>query len=110
MGSEKGKDYEKPVRRVQMSQPFYLGKYPVTQEQWQLVMGNNPSHFTSDLNRPVENVSWNDIQEFFQKLSIPKGGKAYRLENMPPNEVQEFSRTLGESGKGSLYRLPTEAE
>src|SRR5262249_17062953 len=69
MGSENGYDNEKPMRRVQISKPFYLGKYPVTQEQWQAVMRNNPSHFTGDPNRPVENVSWADSQEFFRKLS-----------------------------------------
>ena len=43
---------EKPVHTVRITQPFYLGKYEVTQSQWQAVMGNNPSKFTGDPNRP----------------------------------------------------------
>src|SRR5512134_1100720 len=45
MGSENGEADEKPVHQVTISQPFYLGKYEVTQAQWQAVMGNNPSRF-----------------------------------------------------------------
>jgi formylglycine-generating enzyme required for sulfatase activity len=47
-------DDEKPVYTVRITQPFYLGKYEVTQGQWQAVMGNNLSSFKSDANRPVE--------------------------------------------------------
>lgn len=70
---------EMPQHRVQISQPFYLGKYEVTQAQWQEVMGNNPSYFTGDPNRPVERVSWDDVQEFIQKLNAKEGGAKYRL-------------------------------
>ncbi len=88
-------------RQVEIEQDFYLGVYPVTQEQWQAVMGNNPSWFSrtgpgkdkvaniSDANLkhfPVENVWWNDARKFIKKL----------------NEK--------ERGSGFLYRLPTEAE
>ena len=58
---------EKPQHRVQITRPFYLGKYLVTQEQWQAVMGSNPSGFKGPKN-PVENVSWDDCQEFLGKL------------------------------------------
>ena len=47
---------EKPTHRVTISQPFYLGKYPVTQAQWEAVMGNNPSRFKGNPNHPVESV------------------------------------------------------
>jgi len=57
--------------------PFYIGKYPVTQALWKAVMGNNPSHFVGD-NLPVEQVSWNDTQKFIQKLNEATG-KTYRL-------------------------------
>ena len=50
-------DWEKPAHRVTISQPFYLGKYPVTQAQWEAVMGDNPSQFKGNPNRPVESVS-----------------------------------------------------
>jgi len=79
MGSENGGDDEKPVRKVIISESFYLGKYPVTQAQWEAVMGNNPSHFKGDASRPVERVSWDDAQAFLQKLSTREGGKSYRL-------------------------------
>ena len=67
-------DDEKPVRRVQIGKPFYLGKYPVTQAQWETVMGNNPSRFKGEPNRPVETVSWYEAQEFLRKLSAREGG------------------------------------
>ncbi len=61
-------DNEGPQHLVRISKPFYLGKYPVTQAQWQAVMGSNPSHFRGD-NLPVESVSWIDCQEFVRVLS-----------------------------------------
>jgi formylglycine-generating enzyme required for sulfatase activity len=61
---------------------FLMGKYTVTQAQWQAVMGNNPSQFKGK-NRPVENVSWNDATKFCQKLS-KKTGRDYRL----PSEAE----------------------
>jgi hypothetical protein len=73
---------EMPQHRVNL-QEFYLGKYPIIQEQYQAIMGNNPSHFKDNPKNPVENVSWNDAQEFCQKLS-DKTGKKYRL----PSEAE----------------------
>lgn len=70
-------------RRVDISQPFYLGKYAVTQTQWEAVMGNNPSHFKGP-DRPVENISWEDAQVFIQKLNEREGVSHYRL----PTEAQ----------------------
>jgi formylglycine-generating enzyme required for sulfatase activity len=63
---------ERPVHTVRVS-PFSIGKYQVTQAQWQAVMGGNPSHFKGET-RPVENVSWNDAQQFLKKI-----GNGYRL-------------------------------
>ena len=68
---------EMPQHRVNL-QEFYLGKYPVTQEQYQAIMGNNPSKFKDNPKNPVENVNWNDAQEFCQKLN-DKTKKNYRL-------------------------------
>jgi formylglycine-generating enzyme required for sulfatase activity len=79
--------WESPVHRVTIKKPFYLGRYPVTQEQWQKVLGNNPSFFKGD-KRPVENVSWVEAQVFLQKLNSLE--KAYE--------------------NACIYRLPTEAE
>src|SRR5262249_42834456 len=82
---------ERPVHKVRISRPFYLGKYPVTQEQWEAVMGNNPSRFKGDPTRPVENISWNDVQEFLQRLK-EKDGKPYRL----PTEAEwEYAARAG---------------
>lgn len=67
---------EKPPHEVTV-QPFYIGKFPVTQAQWKAVMGNNPSRFKGD-NQPVTNVSWYDAKDFCKRLS-QMTGKAYRL-------------------------------
>lgn len=69
---------EQPVHTVTISRAFYIGKYEVTQAQYEAVMGTNPSHFTGDLNRPVDTVSWNDCQSFCQATLI-KAGRAVRL-------------------------------
>ncbi len=68
MGSESGDSDEKPVHEVTISKDFYLGKYEVTQAQWQAVMGSNPSHFGGN-NLPVDSVSWNDCEKFITKLN-----------------------------------------
>jgi formylglycine-generating enzyme required for sulfatase activity len=59
---------EKPQHQVRITKPFYLGKYEVQQEQWEAVMGNNPSTFKGAKN-PVEQVSWDDCQKFLDKLN-----------------------------------------
>ena len=76
MGSDEY-DGEKPKHQVKL-QEFYLGKYPVTQEQYESVMGNNPSNFQDNPKNPVEQVSWDDAKEFCQKLN-QFTGKKYRL-------------------------------
>ena len=63
--------------KVTLTKGFYLGVHEVTQAQWRAVMGKNPSHFKGD-NLPVENVSWEDCQEFCTKLG-QQDGKRYRL-------------------------------
>ncbi|MFN9672791.1 MAG: SUMF1/EgtB/PvdO family nonheme iron enzyme, partial [Microcystis sp.] len=70
-------DFEKPQHQVQVNS-FAIGKYPVTQAQYQAVMGTNPSFFKNNPQNPVENVNWNDAQAFCQKLSQITG-KTYRL-------------------------------
>jgi len=69
---------EKPVHQVCVDD-FSIGKYVVTQAQWQAVMGNNPSYFKAcGGNCPVEQVSWEDAQEFIWQLN-DQTGKNYRL-------------------------------
>ena len=70
---------EQPIRTVRISRPFYLGKYEVTQAQWEAVMGYNPSSWRGQRNLPVEQVSWEDVQEFLRRLNAAEGGTRYRL-------------------------------
>jgi formylglycine-generating enzyme required for sulfatase activity len=84
MGSNDSDSDEKPVHQVTIGAVFALGKTEVTQGQWKAIMGSNPSHFSScGDDCPVENVSWNDAQEFIQKLNA-RTGKQYRL----PSEAE----------------------
>lgn len=79
MGSNKGEPEEKPLHNVTIAKPFAIGKTEVTHEQWFAVMGNNPSYFEDCADTcPVEQVSWDDVQTFIQKLNA-KTGKNYRL-------------------------------
>jgi formylglycine-generating enzyme required for sulfatase activity len=97
MGSENGSDDEKPVHEVTVS-AFAIGKYPVTQAQWQAVMGDNPSHFKGD-DLPVENVSWNDVQEFIKRLNQNDSKYQYRL----PTEAEwEYACRTGDEYAGDL--------
>ena len=74
---EEGVNFQQtPQHRVTVP-TFYAGKYPITQAQWEAVMGNNPSRFKGE-KRPVEKVSWHDAVAFCQKLSQTTG-KTYRL-------------------------------
>lgn len=92
MGSNNGSDNEKPAHQVTVSS-FAMGKYEVTQSQWQAVMGNNPSSFKGD-DLPVENVSWEEAQAFCRKLS-QHTGQTYRL----PTEAEwEYACRAGSTG------------
>jgi formylglycine-generating enzyme required for sulfatase activity len=76
MGSNEYED-EKPIHQV-IVPAFQIGKYPVTQAQYQAVMGNNPSRFSGNPQNPVESVTWFNAQAFCEKLS-QLTGKNYRL-------------------------------
>lgn len=94
----RGYDREKPCHKVSLSD-YYLGKYPVTQAQWERVIGGNPSRFKGCLNCPVEYVSWDDAQEFIKKLNA-KTGENYRL----PTEAEwEYAARGGEQGAKDNY-------
>jgi formylglycine-generating enzyme required for sulfatase activity len=94
MGSpkeEKERIDNETQHKVTLTKGFYMGVYTVTQEQWQGVMGNNPSNFKGEKNLPVEQVSWDDCQQFIKKLR-EKDKKAYRL----PTEAEwEYSCRAG---------------
>ncbi|MFN4257335.1 MAG: SUMF1/EgtB/PvdO family nonheme iron enzyme, partial [Saprospiraceae bacterium] len=92
-------DDEKPVHSVTLAD-FYIGKYEVTQKQWRDIMGSNPSYFKNCDNCPVENVSWDDVQEFLKKLNAKYPGKNYRL----PTEAEwEYAARGGQQSKGHQY-------
>jgi len=96
-----------PQHKVEISRPFYLGKYEVTCEQWQSVMGNNPSRYRDIVGHPlsapenaakcpVECVSWNDCQAFLDKLKA----KAPGMELCLPTEAQwEYACRAGSTGE-----------
>jgi len=94
---------EKPAHKVTITTPFYIGKYEVMQEQYQQVMGANPSRFKGKSN-PVECVSWNDSQEFCKKLS-QSTGQLLRL----PTEA-EWERACRAGTQTAYYTGDTEAD
>ena len=85
--SEEDRDSDERQHAVRISQGYWMKKHEVTQGEWEAVMGTNPSHFSDCGPRcPVEQVSWDDTQEFIRRMNAR------------------------ESGSGYVYRLPTEAE
>ena len=91
-------DDEKPAHQVTLTNDYYIGKYEVTQALWKAVMGYNPSAFKGD-NLPVEQVSWDDCQEFISKLNSITG-KTFRL----PTEAEwEYAARGGNKSRGYQY-------
>jgi formylglycine-generating enzyme required for sulfatase activity len=86
--------WEKPRHVVTIGKPFYLGKYEVTQAQWQSVMGDNPSDFRGDVNLPVEQVSWQDCRTYCRKLSELTG----RAARLPTEAEWEYACRAGTTG------------
>src|SRR6202167_2094075 len=85
---------EKPAHRVQISKSFEIGKYEVTQAQWQAVMGSNPSTIKGD-DHPVETVSKNEAHDFLARLNARNDGYKYRL----PTEAEwEYAARAGTAG------------
>ena len=89
-------DDEQPVTRVRISRGFYLGKYEVTQAEWEAVTGSNPSLLDEcGPDCPVEQVSWDDVQEFIGRLNAAVGEERYRL----PTEAEwEYAARAGTTG------------
>ena len=92
-----GDEDEKPVHEVCVD-GYWMGKYEVTQGEWQKIMGSNPSHFNKGDNYPVEKVSWNDAKEFIRKLNSKSNGYKFKL----PTEAEwEYAARSG--GKKEKY-------
>lgn len=89
---------EKPPQKVRVAS-FYIGKYEITQQQWRQVMHNSPSYFKNCGRCPVEQVSWNEVQEFLKRLK-DMTGKSYRL----PTEIEwEFAARGGNKSKNYKF-------
>ena len=98
MGSDSGDINEKPVHSVTLSD-YMIGETEVTQELWQAVMGDNPSYFKGNMQRPVEKVSWNDCLDFIEKLN-ELTGEHFSL----PTEAQwEYAARGGRYYEGYVY-------
>jgi formylglycine-generating enzyme required for sulfatase activity len=93
-----GWDNELPVQEMRID-AFYLGKFPVTQEQWEKVMSGNPSMFRKGGSYPVEQLAWTDVHEFIRRLNaMASGGNSFRL----PSEAEwEYAARSG--GRKELY-------
>jgi len=96
MGSDL-KENEGPVHEVTIAELFYMGRFPMTQSQWQEIMGYNPNKAVGE-DKPVHCVSWDDVQEFISKLN---------LLNVP--FLDEWTGEPRPNRKFK-YRLPSEAE
>src|SRR5262249_4320290 len=111
MGSpprEKGRDLtEGPLHRVSITRPFWAAVYPLTQQQWQAVMGHNPSRFRG-IDRPVEHVSWLDATDFCARLGR-RTGRRFRLPSEAEWEYCCRATTTtayhGGDGLGALERV-----
>jgi formylglycine-generating enzyme required for sulfatase activity len=89
-----------PAHKVAITKPFYLGRYEVTQEQWEAVMGNNPSK-CKGAKHPVETVSWDDCQEFLKKLNAKASPQVAQF--LLPTEAQwEYACRAGTSTRWSF--------
>ena len=117
MGSNDGESNEKPMRQVTLSS-FLIGKYEVTQKEWQEIMGSNPSDFKGE-NLPVERVSWYAALVYCNKRSIKEGltpvygisgsTDPSRWGSIPTTKNDTWDRVVC-NWQANGYRLPTEAE
>jgi formylglycine-generating enzyme required for sulfatase activity len=90
-------EVERPVHQVMISKDFWMGQFAVTQQQWQEVMGDNPSYFQhAGPNAPVEQVNWNQVQAFLAKLNASQSKWKVRL----PTEAEwEYAARAGTTGE-----------
>lgn len=88
---EEAYSFEMPLHKVTISNSFYMGRYEVTQAEWEAIMGNNPSVWKSP-NNPLENVTIEEVHQFIQQLNEREKTKRYRL----PTEAEwEYAARAG---------------
>jgi len=115
------RDVDDRHHSVTLTKAFWLGQTPVTQAQWQAVMGTSPSEFKGNPNHPVERVTWYDAIEFCNRLTAMANQADARLGLTPCYRISEIQRRGGQDGPivsaeveliegANGYRLPTEAE
>lgn len=90
---------ERPAHEVTLTKDFYIGETEVTQELWKEVMGNNPSYDSGNKQFPVEQITWDDAQEFCRQLSA-RTGRNFRL---PTTAEWEFAARGGNASKDYIY-------
>ena len=101
--SEEAYSLEQPVTRVRIGRAFELGKHEVTQAEWEAVMGSNPSRFDEcGGDCPVEDVSWDDVQDFIGRLNALEGEVRYRLPTEAEWEYAARAGTAGDRYAGNL--------
>ena len=108
MGSpedELGKSSDETQHEVTLTQGYYIGVFEVTQKQWELVMGGNPSYYKGDT-RPVERVSYNSIRGSNSGAGWPSGGHAVDSDSFLGKLREKLREKTGEW----LFELPTEAQ
>jgi len=120
MGSpsgESGRSSDETLHQVTLTRDFLMQSTEVTQAQWQALMGNNPSSFTGDTNRPVDQVSWYDAVAYANALSVADGlPEAYNLSNCngtpgTGNYSCRYVTLMAYTPYATTgWRLPTEAE
>lgn len=106
--SESERERDEHQHRVTLAKGYWLGKYEVTQGEWQEVMGTNPSRFSNcGRNCPVERVSWNEVQEFIRRLNQQDSANRYRL----PTEAEwEYAARAGSQTAYSFGNDPGDLE